>query len=245
LREYMNELNSRLYDIEELYNTAQTLQLWDLCLSLFHHSGETNREDIIATLYRNLFRSIIATCKRQGNAEWTDAVALTVQELAAKYCQVDFMWPLDLIVQELEYNNYKFNAEPNEHWVVDTLLSANISTSSLIDAYTHVIRTIHPTDTLQQRLLIFKSVLYLLKIVLHELQKQRHVMQYSRHHAAHQHTRHSALHITAATIHPLISNTLQQLKDLPYTDSEVDNVIENLIQELQQIQQQLRQEQSL
>ena len=107
VRDSVRRLDSELLDVEALYLLAQSYGLWDVCLAIFYFSNERGREDVICALWRNVLRGEIVR-GRQSSLVWQSCVAEKLSEMAAVYGDVPFMFPLDFIVRECEYNELKY-----------------------------------------------------------------------------------------------------------------------------------------
>ena len=106
-RDSVRRLDSELLDVEALYLLAQGYALWDVCLAVFHFSNERGREDVICALWRNVLRGEIVRGREAGRA-WQPACEEKLRELAAAYADAPFMFPLDFLVRECEYNELKY-----------------------------------------------------------------------------------------------------------------------------------------
>jgi len=106
-RDSVRRLDSELLDVEALYLLAQSYGLWDVCLAIFYFSNERGREDVISALWRNVLRGEIVRGRESG-VVWQVCVEDKVREMAALYGDVPFMFPLDFIVRECEYNELKY-----------------------------------------------------------------------------------------------------------------------------------------
>ena len=107
MRDSVRRLDSELLDVEALYLLAQSYGLWDVCLAIFYFSNERGREDVICALWRNVLRGEIVRGRESGVA-WQSCVEEKVREMAALYGEVPFMFPLDFVVRECEYNELKY-----------------------------------------------------------------------------------------------------------------------------------------
>lgn len=219
INDYINELNTQLLDIEQLYNICQQLQYWGECLQLYSLSGETTREDIVATLYKNIFRSIIVQCNK-SKVDWSTSISDCIAELYQQYGNNAHVWMLDVIVYELEYSNYKFKPAPQSTtYVIDTLFNAGIDISDIMDEYNVLLKNIHPHTHIDQRLLFLNSAVHLLDVSLRN-------------------TRTRMINVSSA--HTLIDTAINQVKSLPHTNSELDDQIDNMLNQLISMQQSIK-----
>jgi len=138
LQSALGDLDSALLDLEALYLLCTRFGLWECCLSIFAFSNESERSDVIAALWKNVFRAEMSRCKRRG-MDWADSVREKFIELASdpatNYRTIDFLFPLQVIIRELEINNFKHRRQPSYEWVSATLLAAGLSPNRLLQQY--------------------------------------------------------------------------------------------------------------
>lgn len=138
LLQALNELDVSLLDLQQLYLFCTNFGLWECCLLIFKFSNESQRIDVICALWKNIFRSEMASCKRQG-IDWGSSVQDKFVELASgiqtNYKEIEYCFPLDFIIRELEVNNFKYRMDPQEEFVSETLLKAGIQPYRLLHQY--------------------------------------------------------------------------------------------------------------
>lgn len=136
------DLDSSLLDLQQLYLFCTNFGLWECCLLIFKFSNESQRSDVICALWKNIFRSVMTTCKRAGQ-DWGESVATKFVELASdratNYRDTDFMFPIDFLLRELEINNFRYRSVPQEAYVSETMMRAGIAPNRLLQQYDDII----------------------------------------------------------------------------------------------------------
>jgi nuclear pore complex protein Nup155 len=160
LEDSLEGLDEELLDIESLYFLSQRFALWFECLLVVNFSNERNREDVVEALYKNIFRSEISAAK-QRRLDWTVEVGNKLAELAALYNNNDFMFPLQFIIQELEYNNNKYRSQPDANWVSAALIQAKLNLNKVLLAYERIIE--RKIDDPQLEFFIYTSITNILQ----------------------------------------------------------------------------------
>lgn len=147
------ELDSGLLDLQQLYLFCTNFGLWECCLLIFKFSNESQRLDVICALWKNIFRAEMAACKREG-IDWGQSVQDKFVELASgsqtNYKEIEYCFPLEFIIRELELNNFKYRVEPQEEYVSQTLLKAGIAPYRLLQQYDAMIENWDQQQTMTQ-----------------------------------------------------------------------------------------------
>lgn len=178
--EQSQQLEHRLYDIDELYNKfAMQHKLWENCLQIFHFEGSAvQRSDFIQNIWSNIIRSEIQVdlemFKQQAPrsprnssflqpSPWRKRVEKTMLRLYQKYQDESILFPLEHIIRELESNNFKFKHGATDRFVVDCLLQANINLLDVLRAYESLIdRSMAQTEfTRAMKSRVAQSVIHL------------------------------------------------------------------------------------
>ena len=171
LKDSVRRLDEELMDVEGLYLLAHSFSLWDVCLAIFFFSNERHRDDVIAALWRNALRSEVAhhrggMAKGGGSAGedggWESAMQEKLVEMVGLYGEVGFMFPLDLIVHECEYLEWKYGRQGGG--VAEMLVRSGVDGVRLCGVYE---RLVGEAGGMEEglELQMYESVAWLLEVV--------------------------------------------------------------------------------
>ncbi len=159
----IRRLDEELMDVEGLYLMAHTFSLWDVCLAIFYFSNERQREDVIAALWRNVLRSEIAHQRAVApGVGWEGALGEKMAEMVGLYGGVGFMFPLDLIVNECEFNEWRFGTQRGG--VAEMLCKAGVEAGMLARAYERLVEEVGGMEE-GMELQVYESVAWLLEMI--------------------------------------------------------------------------------
>ena len=163
LKDSVRRLDEELMDVEGLYLLAHSFSLWDVCLAIFFFSNERHRDDVIAALWRNALRSEIAHHRAVSKGEaWEAALQEKLSEMVGLYGEVGFMFPLDLIVHECEYLEWKYGSRGGG--VAEMLVRSGVDGMKLCGVYE---RLVGEAGGMEEglELQMYESVAWLLELV--------------------------------------------------------------------------------
>jgi len=128
----MKDLNSGLFRIEQLYDTARKMGLWESCLSILKFTG-VKKESIVRRFWKNMI------CERINIArdDWRPYVLETLPDQFVSDAEI---FPLPYICGLLEDYNRRYKSEQKDSkYIIKLFNRLKISIAQRIDAYTKLL----------------------------------------------------------------------------------------------------------
>ena len=106
---------------------------------------KNNRADIIQALYKNIFFTLIKLNNNNKNNNINNLISLIQEkflELCQTYSGINYMFPIDYIIELLEIINNKYiinNNNNNTLWLSQLLFQSSLNPLLILTGYTHLL----------------------------------------------------------------------------------------------------------
>eukprot|EP00472_Partenskyella_glossopodia_P011624 CAMPEP_0197535760 /NCGR_PEP_ID=MMETSP1318-20131121/51627_1 /TAXON_ID=552666 /ORGANISM="Partenskyella glossopodia, Strain RCC365" /LENGTH=333 /DNA_ID=CAMNT_0043093437 /DNA_START=135 /DNA_END=1136 /DNA_ORIENTATION=- len=139
MRDYLSRLDKGLYDINELYDTALKLRLWECCLSILKFSN-SKTPHVVKRIWKNIICEQINKALK-GDGSWREQV---LEALPRRFVKSPEVFPLAYICGLLEeYNNKYIRDNSDPELTLKLFRELRVPLRDQIQAYTQLMGETH------------------------------------------------------------------------------------------------------
>mmetsp|Transcript_8912 Transcript_8912/g.21924 ORF Transcript_8912/g.21924 Transcript_8912/m.21924 type:complete len:1310 (-) Transcript_8912:413-4342(-) len=130
--EVLRDLDSKLFDINDLLSIANRRRLWENALAIIDFNNQPGQEHVVKSIWRNIINRRINKASEERRS-WREEVIKTCPK---QFVGKPLVFPTAYLAELLEEYNMKYEREPgNRRFVLDFFKELKVPLKEQIDAY--------------------------------------------------------------------------------------------------------------